>query len=270
VKRAIDVFAALAGLAVLAPALALIALAVWLEDCRSPWYRGKRVARGGGTFRMLKFRTMVPNAFESGVNSTAADDRRVTRTGSWLRRTKLDELPQLINVVRGEMSLVGPRPQIPEEVEMYTGEERRTLTVRPGMTDLASIVFADEARILEGSADPDLLYHQIVRPWKSRLALFYVDRAVEAAEQGARSTASSGRGWFKAGSVDLDLRILALTFTAMIRRERALAGVRLILEQSGVDEMLRRMAGRREALIPYPAPGASEIVGQYRPRAVGA
>jgi lipopolysaccharide/colanic/teichoic acid biosynthesis glycosyltransferase len=256
VKRAVDVLVASAALVLLAPALAAIAIAVWLEDFGAPLYTGERVARGGGTFRMLKFRTMVPHAFESGVNSTAAGDPRITHTGRWLRGAKLDELPQLINVVRGEMSLVGPRPQVPFEVELYTSEERRTLTVRPGMTDLASIVFADEAEILDGAADPDLLYHQIVRPWKSRLALFYVGR-----------TAAGGRAGLDLAG--LDLRILALTGTALIERERALAGVQTILERFGeADRLLLRMARRRETLLPFPAPGAVEIVREYRARAV--
>ena len=125
---------------------------------------------------MLKFRTMIPDAWKSGVNSTAAGDRRITRVGALLRKAKLDELPQLWNVLKGDMSLVGPRPQVRAETDLYTSEERRMHSIRPGVTDLASIVFADEGEILAGSADPDLLYNQIIRPWKSRLALLYVDR----------------------------------------------------------------------------------------------
>ncbi len=124
---------------------------------------------------MIKFRSMTSDAWKSGVNSTAAGDARITRVGKWLRRWKLDELPQLLNVLSGDMSLVGPRPQVMAEVELYTEEEREMLTVRPGITDLASIVFADEGEILSGSRDPDLLYNQIIRPWKSRLALFHVE-----------------------------------------------------------------------------------------------
>jgi lipopolysaccharide/colanic/teichoic acid biosynthesis glycosyltransferase len=251
VKRAIDVLAAVTGLMVLAPVLAVAALLVWLEDSGPPFYAGPRVARGGGMFRMLKFRTMLPGASHSGVNSTAAGDRRITRVGGWLRRWKLDELPQLINVLRGEMSLVGPRPQVPVEVDMYTEAERRILQARPGITDLASIVFSDEAWILDGAADPDLMYHQRIRPWKSRLALFYVDRIA-------------------GGAAGLDLRILALTAVALVRREWALAGVQAVLEGEVGGELLRRMAGRQETLIPYPPPGARDIVREYRARRVGA
>ena len=139
------------------PAARLIALAVWLEDRRSPWFRGVRVGRGGRRFRMVKFRTMIPDAWKSGVSSTACGDRRITRVGKILRRAKLDELPQLWNVLTGDMSLVGPRPQVEPDAALYTAEERRLFDVRPGITDLASIVFADEGEILAGSADPDLV-----------------------------------------------------------------------------------------------------------------
>ena len=110
------------------------------------------------------------------MNSTAAADPRITPIGKVLRSCKLDELPQLINVLKGDVSLVGPRPQVQADAEMYTAVERRLFTARPGITDLASIVFADEGEILRGSRDPDLEYHRVIRPWKSRLALIYLER----------------------------------------------------------------------------------------------
>lgn len=241
-KRVLDAAFALLALLVLWPLLAAIAVAVWIEDRRSPWYCGERVARGGGFFRMIKFRSMRPDAWKTGVNSTARGDARITRTGAWLRRAKLDELPQLWNVLRGEMSLVGPRPQSRADAEMYTREERRMLSVRPGLTDLASIVFADEGAILEGSADPDLLYNQIIRPWKSRLALLYVDHQSR---------------W-------IDLRIVWLTALALISRPRALDGVERILETWGTDPLVQEMARRDGPLVAYPPPGAQEIVSRYR------
>lgn len=243
-KRAFDFLAALAGLLVLAIPLAAIALAVWIEDRRSPFFVANRVAREGAQFRMVKFRTMVPNAWKTGVNSTASGDRRITRIGKWLRKGKLDEFPQLWNVLKGDMSLVGPRPQVQTDADLYTGEERGILSVRPGITDLASIVFADEGEILAGGSDPDLLYNQIVRPWKSRLALAYVERV----------------------SLRLDLRILALTLLAAFSRQRALRGVEKILTGWNADAMLRRMASRRESLQAWPPPGADSVVSQY-PRA---
>jgi lipopolysaccharide/colanic/teichoic acid biosynthesis glycosyltransferase len=236
-KQTFDFLCALVGLALLSPLLGAIALAVWLGDRGPVFFPARRVGIGGEEFHMLKFRTMRPDAWKSGVNSTSVKDRRITRVGRWLRRAKLDEVPQLWNVLTGEMSLVGPRPQVSAEVSMYTAEERKMLSARPGITDLASIVFADEGVILAGSSDPDLLYNQIIRPWKSRLALLYVERRTFSA----------------------DLRILALTLVAGVSRERALAGVARMLAAWNADEMLVRIARRREPLQAWPPPGAERI-----------
>ena len=191
---------------------------------------------------MVKFRTMIPDAWRSGVSSTAAGDRRITRVGKILRRAKLDELPQLWNVLTGDMSLVGPRPQVEPDAALYTAEEQRLFDVRPGVTDLASIVFADEGEILAGAADPDLSYNQSIRPWKSRLGLLYIERQ----------------------SLAGDLRILGLTFLAAISRERALEGVAQMLDSWNADPLLCRMALRREPLLAWPPPGAEKIVAEYR------
>src|SRR3972149_7855027 len=125
---------------------------------------------------MIKLRTMVVNADKTGVDSTSAKDPRITAVGRFIRKYKLDELMQLWNVLNGSMSLVGPRPNIKRETDLYTSEEKRLLTVKPGITDFASIVFADENEILKNSQDPDLDYNQLIRPWKSRLGLVYVDK----------------------------------------------------------------------------------------------
>jgi lipopolysaccharide/colanic/teichoic acid biosynthesis glycosyltransferase len=240
-KRAIDFAAALCGLLVLAPLLGLIALAIWLEDRHSPLFVAPRVARGGGLFRMVKFRSMAPDAWKTGVSSTAAGDRRITRVGALIRRFKLDELPQLWNVLVGEMSLVGPRPQVETDASMYTEEERRLFTVRPGITDPASIVFADEGEILAGAADPDLRYNQVIRPWKSRLALLYVDHHTVAA----------------------DLYLVFLTLASAISRRFALAGVARLAAAWGAGEQLVRVALRRDPLAAGPPPGATAIVERY-------
>nr|MDP9178948.1 sugar transferase [Gemmatimonadota bacterium] len=174
-KRALDIAAAGAGLILLSPLIAALSIAIYLQDYHSPLYVATRAGRGDRPFRMVKFRSMVIRADSSGVDSTAGDDARITRLGAFIRRFKLDELPQLWNVLRGDMSLVGPRPNVERETRLYTAEEKRLLSVRPGITDLASIVFADEGEILRGSDDPDLRYNQIIRPWKSRLGLVYVD-----------------------------------------------------------------------------------------------
>jgi lipopolysaccharide/colanic/teichoic acid biosynthesis glycosyltransferase len=240
-KRTFDIVVALTGLLVLSPVLLLIAFAIWIEDRQSPFFVGQRVARGGGRFGMVKFRSMVPNAWKTGVSSTSAGDRRITRVGALIRRAKLDEFPQLWNVLKGDMSLVGPRPQVETDANMYTDEERRMLTVRPGITDLASIVFADEGEILAGAEDPDLRYNQIIRPWKSRLALLYVDRR----------------------NFGLDLRLIALTLGSAVSRPWALEEVSRILAAEDLDPMLRRMVQRREPLVAWPPPGAPEIVQRY-------
>lgn len=241
-KRLLDVSIAACGLLLLAPLLAAVALAVWLEDGEPPWYRGLRVGRNGREFRMLKFRSMRMGAALSGVNSTAAGDGRITAVGRFLRALKLDEIPQLWNVFVGDMSLVGPRPQVIEDASLYTAEERRLLEVRPGITDLASIVFSDEGEILAGSADPDLLYNQIIRPWKSRLALLHLEH----------------------GSWRSDAQILVWTAGALVSRRWALGRVRERLEQWGIGQPLSGIV-RREAPLPaYPPPGAHEVVAEYR------
>jgi lipopolysaccharide/colanic/teichoic acid biosynthesis glycosyltransferase len=241
VKRAFDFFTALIALTILSPLLAAIAVAIWLDDRHSPFFLARRVARGGGDFRMVKFRTMIPDAWKSGVNSTAAGDIRITRTGRWLRKGKLDELPQLWNVLVGEMSLVGPRPQVRADVNLYTQEESRMLTVRPGITDLASIVFADEGEILSGSSDPDLLYNQIIRPWKSRLVLLYLEN----------------QSFFS------DLRILLLTMLAFFSRARALRVLIFMIDAFDASDQLKMMASRKFPLQAWPPPGAEAIVKRY-------
>lgn len=236
-KRTLDLLMALIFLTLLAPLLAAIAARIWLSDRHSPFYFALRVARGGGDFRMVKFRTMIPDAWRSGVNSTASGDTRITGIGRFLRRTKLDELPQLWNVLRGQMSLVGPRPQVRSDVELYTREESRMLDARPGITDLASIVFADEGEILAGSPDPDLLYNQIIRPWKSRLALLYLDHQ----------------------SFARDLQIIAITALALFSRPRALRATVLLADACGAGEKLKAISSRRIPLEAWPPPGAVEV-----------
>jgi lipopolysaccharide/colanic/teichoic acid biosynthesis glycosyltransferase len=173
-KRLLDIVFAIVGLLLLAPAF--IALVAWIKYAdRGPvFYKGVRVGRGGKAFRMLKFRTMVANAEELGPSSTAGDDPRITLPGRFMRRFKLDELPQLVNVLVGDMSFVGPRPQVQWAVDLYTSEERALLEVRPGITDFASLKFRNEGEILRGSRDPDKDYLEKIAPVKIRLGLYYV------------------------------------------------------------------------------------------------
>jgi lipopolysaccharide/colanic/teichoic acid biosynthesis glycosyltransferase len=180
VKRSLDVVASAAGLVLLAPLLAAIALAVGRDG--PVFFRQERVGRGGRIFRIWKFRTMVPDAERRGSALTVAGDPRITRTGAWLRRTKLDELPQLLNVLRGEMSLVGPRPEVPRYVALYTPAQRRVLELVPGITDPASVRYRDEAGELSLAADPQRHYAEVVLPDKIRLNLDYAARATAASD----------------------------------------------------------------------------------------
>jgi len=154
---------------------ACLAFMIKREDGGPVFYRGVRVGKDGREFRMFKFRTMVMNADKLGGPSTADDDPRISRIGKTIRKYKFDEFPQFINVLLGDMSFVGPRPEVPFYVNMFTGEERKILSVRPGITDWASLWNSDEGAILAGSADPEKAYMEKIRPEKMRLQLKYVN-----------------------------------------------------------------------------------------------
>jgi len=173
-KRLFDFLTSLVGLILFSPLLLIVAFFIKMEDRGPVFYRGRRVGRNGRPFRIFKFRTMVLNADKIGGPSTADDDPRITRTGKFIRKFKLDELPQLINVLIGDMSLVGPRPEVQHYVDMYTEEEKVILSVRPGITDWASIWNPDEGAILAGSPDPEKAYMEKIRPNKLKLQLKYV------------------------------------------------------------------------------------------------
>lgn len=174
VKRLFEAIAAGVGLVTLSPFLLLASILIKAEDGGSILYRGVRVGRGSRRFLIYKFRTMVMNAENLGGTSTSDDDKRITRVGAILRRWKLDELPQLWNVLVGDMSLVGPRPQVEHDVAKYTEQEKAILGVRPGITDWASIKFRNEGEILKDQPDPDQAYIDLIRPEKIRLQLHYV------------------------------------------------------------------------------------------------
>jgi lipopolysaccharide/colanic/teichoic acid biosynthesis glycosyltransferase len=172
-KRALDLAGAGIGILVVSPLLAAIALSVWLNDRGPVLFRQRRIGQGGRPFEMLKFRTMTVNAERQGPQITIGDDPRITRVGRVLRRYKLDELPQLWNVLRRDMSLVGPRPEVERYVRLYTDEQRRVLELMPGITDPASIRFRNEAEILDRAADPQREYVERVMPEKIRINLEY-------------------------------------------------------------------------------------------------
>lgn len=174
VKRAFDLLFALALLLVLLPILLVFALLVAFTSSGGAFFRQVRVGRGGNEFRLLKFRTMRRDSEAQGQLTIGGRDPRITSVGYFLRKTKLDELPQLLNVLKGDMSVVGPRPEVPEYVAMYAPGQRAVLTVRPGITGLASIDYIDENELLARSADPERAYIEEVMPAKLALDLRYV------------------------------------------------------------------------------------------------
>ena len=194
-KRCGDVAVSAAVLLLLAPLLAAIAVCIRLSSRGPVLYRGLRCGRHERPFHILKFRTMVADAERRGGSATAADDPRITPVGRLLRRCKLDELPQFLNVLRGEMSLVGPRPDVLKYARRYTGNERLVLEMQPGITDWATIWNADEGAVLRGSTDPERDYERLIRPTKVELQLLYARHA----------------------SLRTDLRILHCTLVKLLR-----------------------------------------------------
>ena len=237
-KRIFDVIASLFGLLLFSPLLIFVTLLIYIQDLKSPFYISSRVGKNEKYFRIIKLRSMVINADKKGVDSTASNDERITRIGRFIRRYKLDELSQLWNVIKGDMSLVGPRPNVKRETDIYTFKEKELLTVKPGITDFASIVFADEGEILAGFPNPDISYNQLIRPGKSELGLFYILHQ----------------------SFLLDLSILFLTVISIFSRESSLIITTSILKKLGAKIELVELASRKKPLIPMPPPGATKIV----------
>jgi lipopolysaccharide/colanic/teichoic acid biosynthesis glycosyltransferase len=167
--RFFDIFFSLLGLVVLFPFVLLISLAIVLDSRGGIFFRQLRVGKGGRDFRLMKFRTMKKDADKAGSLTVGKDDSRITRVGRFLRKRKLDEWPQLLNVLKGDMSLVGPRPEVRKYVGLYTPEQRQVLSVRPGITDYASLEYFHENEILAGSTDPERLYIEKIMPEKLEL-----------------------------------------------------------------------------------------------------
>jgi lipopolysaccharide/colanic/teichoic acid biosynthesis glycosyltransferase len=183
-KRWLDLTVALPALIALAPFFALVSFFIKLDSRGPVFFRQVRVGRGGRPFRIFKFRTMVVDAETRGAQLTVGADRRITRVGHWLRRTKLDELPQLLNVLIGEMTLVGPRPEVPRYVEKYDAAQRAILHVTPGITSLASLQFRHESALLAAQAEPETFYLTEIMPEKIRIDLAYAQRATVLSDLG--------------------------------------------------------------------------------------
>jgi lipopolysaccharide/colanic/teichoic acid biosynthesis glycosyltransferase len=237
-KRFFDITFSFLGLIVASPILIPTIFLVWIQDWHSPFYIAPRVGKNEKPFKMVKLRSMIINADKSGVDSTSSNDNRITAVGKFIRKYKLDELSQLWNVLIGDMSLVGPRPNVKRETDLYTLEEKKLLTIKPGITDFSSIVFSDEGEILKDSIDPDLAYNQLIRPGKSKLGIFYVNNR----------------------NMILDLKLIFLTIIAIVSKEKALSLLVPILMKLKSDKNLIQIASRKYELIPMAPPGAINIV----------
>lgn len=237
-KRVFDFTASFLGLIILSPLFLVVLFLIWITDFGNPFYVASRIGRDGCPFKMYKFRSMIVNADKTGVDSTSSNDMRITRIGKFIRRFKLDELSQLINVLIGDMSLVGPRPNVKRETDLYTIEEKKLLQVKPGITDISSIVFSDEGEILSNSSDPDIDYNQLIRPGKGYLGIFYVENK----------------------SFILDIKLIFVTLISILNRNVALKYVSTILKKHNASEFLIKIAQRKEKLVPSPPPGSTTIV----------
>jgi len=237
-KRIFDILFSFFGLLFMSPILVVFMYLIYRQDKRSPLYIAPRIGKNEKMFNIIKLRSMSINADKNGVNSTSLNDARITPVGYKIRKYKLDEFTQLWNVLIGDMSLVGPRPNVLADTNLYTNVERKLLTVRPGITDFSSIVFSDEGKILENKKDPDLAYNQLIRPWKSRLGLIYIQNQ----------------------SLLLDVKIIIYTLIAIISKQRALNWSSSQLESLNVDSNVVSISKRKVELYPFPPPGIDKVI----------
>ena len=238
IKRLVDILASFFGLLFFSPILLPAMFLIWKEDKKSPFYVRPRLGKNGKSFKMIKLRSMEVDADKSGVVSSSGSDMRITPIGHKVRKYKLDELIQLWNVLIGDMSLVGPRPNVKDETDLYTNVEKELFSVRPGITDFSSIVFSDEGDILKGKDNPDLAYNQLIRPWKSRLGLIYI----------------------KNQSFLLDIKMIIYTLVAIFSKQRALNWVVSQLKLMNADSNVVSISKRDEELYPFPPPGTDKVV----------
>ena len=205
------------------PIILIFLILVFFQDFSNPIYVSTRVGKNFRNFKLLKIRSMISNADKSGVSSTSSNDSRITSIGKIIRKFKMDEILQLINVIRGEMSLVGPRPQILSEVKMYSDFEKNLLSIKPGITDFSSIIFSDEGDILKNSSDPNKDYNKLIRPWKSKLGVFYINNS----------------------NILIDLQLIILTVLSILNRDFALKMISKLLKKLNADMDLVVVAKRK-------------------------
>jgi lipopolysaccharide/colanic/teichoic acid biosynthesis glycosyltransferase len=237
-KRAFDIAMSIFGLTLLFPILAVFSFLIFLQDFQSPLYVAPRVGKNKKSFLMIKLRSMSSKGNHGKFDSTASNDPRITTLGKIVRKTKLDEILQLVNVLFGEMSLVGPRPNVKKETDLYTKKELKLLSVRPGITDLSSIIFSDEGDILLGHPDPDIAYNQLIRPTKSKISLYNIEQS----------------------NFFFDLKVICLTLSNSFNRRWTLKIIRKEVFKGTGNKQLADTAGRVIPLKPSPPPGAKNIV----------
>ena len=237
-KRIFDIIFSFIGLIFLIPLIIPFIILIWLQDFENPFYIADRVGLYHKKFKIIKLRSMIVKADKSKVDSTSANDPRITKVGSIIRKLKLDELTQLFNVFKGEMSFVGPRPNVERETVLYSDKEKILLEVKPGITDFASIVFSDESEILKDHQNPNIAYNQLIRPRKNYLALTYI----------------------KNQSINLDLKIILLTIFSFLNKRKALNLIVRILRDFNTKEEIVEMARRNYKLKPIAPPGLKHIV----------
>jgi lipopolysaccharide/colanic/teichoic acid biosynthesis glycosyltransferase len=236
--RLFELILALTILIVLLPVFLITTLLIFLTDFDQPFYVANRVGRDGVSFKMYKFRSMQKVKSMEHIVSTSETDTRITWVGKIIRKFKIDEFSQVINVILGNMQFVGPRPNVESEISLFTILESEILSVKPGITDISSIVFSDLNTILKDSKNVNLDYNQLVRPWKSRLALLYI----------------------KNRSLKLDLELMFLTVYNSLNRGATLRRLKKIVLHFSNDPLLSKIAGRELKLFPYPPPGSNSIV----------
>tara|TARA_A100001234_G_C12560638_1_gene357211 strand:+ start:230 stop:970 length:741 start_codon:yes stop_codon:yes gene_type:complete len=238
IKRLFDLLLSFLGLSLLMPLLLIVLFIVWVQDFHNPFYVAPRVGINGKTFKMIKIRSMIIGADSTGVDSTKSDDQRITLIGKFIRKFKIDEVSQLLNVLFGSMSLVGPRPNVKRETDLYTDLEKKLLSIKPGITDIASIVFSDEADILMGTEDPDIAYNQLIRPGKGELGVFYIDKR----------------------NLLFDIKIILITVISIISRKKALKLIASLVDKYSGSEDLTQLCLRESELVPKPPYGSDKLV----------
>lgn len=238
IKFLFDKIISFFGLIIFSPVFFILPIIIYFQDKGNPFYCPLRVGKNNKYFKMIKFRSMKLNADKNKIDSTKNNDQRITSIGKTIRKYKFDEISQLLNVLFNSMSLIGPRPNIDRETNLYTDVEKQILNIKPGITDFSSIVFSDEGSILEGSEDPNLDYNQLIRPWKSRLCLLYL----------------------KNNNIIIDIQILFLTLLNMVNRKSSLKIISNIVRKISNDNELADICLRDKKLIPKPPPGRNKLV----------